>query len=176
MSAFSASRHALDSAPPPECDPGRCQLPDCFCSLIAGAGIPGDMDPTLVPQMVTVTFNGAIDSDGIGLFRAIFSRGRRNPNGCQVKGTFYVFREQQRDFSGIHELYRKGHEIGVLASPDDNHRPNNNTLTYPEIGRERHDLEHLANMKSGSVKGARAPLSTARGDTLFDFLEKQARN
>ncbi len=63
----------------------------------------------------------------------------------------------------------------MLVNPKDSHKPNNK-LSYPEIGRERHDLEHFAKMKSGSVKGARAPLSTAGGDTLFEFLEKQARN
>ena len=166
---------SASSVSPPECDPSRCRLPDCFCSLIAGAGIPGDMDPTLVPQMVTVTFNGAIDSDSIGLFRTLFSRGRRNPNGCQVKGTFYVPKEHIQNYFEVHDLYLKGHEIGVLANPGNNNG-RNNTLSYSEIGRERLGLEHLAEMKSGSVKGARVSFSSVGGDNLFEFLAKQARN
>ncbi len=60
----------------------------------------------------------------------------------------------------------------MIANPGDNH--GRNTLSYPELGRERLGLEHFAKMKSGSVKGARAPFSSVGGDNLFELLTKQA--
>merc|ERR1711899_259380 len=48
----------------PECDTGACLLPDCFCSP-DGTRIPGNINPDQVPQMITITFNGAINSDNI---------------------------------------------------------------------------------------------------------------
>merc|ERR1712045_239917 len=58
----------------PECDTATCQLPDCFCSP-DGTRIPGNINPDQVPQMITITFNGAINSD-ISIFIRTFSMGR----------------------------------------------------------------------------------------------------
>jgi hypothetical protein len=38
-----------------------------------------------VPQMITITFNGAVNSDNLDLYQEIFAD-RLNPNGCQIKG------------------------------------------------------------------------------------------
>ena len=54
----------------PDCDLGQCQLPDCFCSP-DGTRVPGNIDPAQVPQMITITFNGAVNSDNINLYRLI---------------------------------------------------------------------------------------------------------
>ena len=54
----------------PECDLEQCQsgdILDCYCSL-DGTRVPGDMDPLQVPPMITITFNGAINSDNIDLY------------------------------------------------------------------------------------------------------------
>ena len=52
----------------PDCDLSQCQLPDCFCSP-DGTRVPGNIDPAQVPQMITITFNGAVNSDNINLYR-----------------------------------------------------------------------------------------------------------
>ena len=47
--------------------------------------IPGNMEPAQVPQMITITFNGAVNSDNLDLYQEIFAD-RLNPNGCGIKG------------------------------------------------------------------------------------------
>jgi hypothetical protein len=47
--------------------------------------IPGNLEPDKVPQMITITFNGAVNSDNLDLYQEIFAD-RLNPNGCQIKG------------------------------------------------------------------------------------------
>ena len=37
-----------------------------------------------VPQMVTITFNGAINNNNIPIYQEIFKEERLNPNGCTV--------------------------------------------------------------------------------------------
>lgn len=73
----------------PECDTNQCVLPDCYCSA-DGTRIPGAIEPSNVPQMITITFNGAVNVDNVDLYQEIFSGSRVNPNGCQIKGTFFT--------------------------------------------------------------------------------------
>lgn len=40
--------------------------------------------------MVVITFNGAINVDNVDLYSEIFNGARVNPNGCQIKGTYFV--------------------------------------------------------------------------------------
>jgi len=40
--------------------------------------------------MITITFNGAVNVDNVDLYREIFDGNRQNPNGCQIKGTFFT--------------------------------------------------------------------------------------
>jgi len=40
--------------------------------------------------MITITFNGAINVDNVDLYADIFNGARQNPNGCQIKGTFFA--------------------------------------------------------------------------------------
>ena len=62
--------------------------------------------------MITITFNGAINSDNIDLYRTIFNGERQNPNGCSLKGSFYVSHKYS-NYSSVQELHRKGHEVCV---------------------------------------------------------------
>merc|ERR1719481_2122067 len=97
----------------PRCDLSQCALPDCFCSA-DGTQVPGDLEISQVPQMITITFNGAVNTDNIGIYQDIFKEERLNPNGCQVKGTFFVS-HKYTNYSAVQELHRKGHEIGVFS-------------------------------------------------------------
>jgi hypothetical protein len=40
--------------------------------------------------MITITFNGAINVDNVDLYADVFNGVRQNPNGCQIKGTFFA--------------------------------------------------------------------------------------
>lgn len=98
-----------NSAPP--CDPAVCNLPDCFCSE-DGTAIPGDLPAKDVPQMITITFDDAINNNNIGLYKEIFNGKRKNPNGCDIKSTFFVS-HKYTNYSAVQEMHRKGHEIAV---------------------------------------------------------------
>ena len=95
----------------PPCDPSVCVLPDCFCSE-DGTTIPGDLPPKDVPQMITITFDDAINNNNIGLYKEIFNGKRKNPNGCDIKATFFVSHKYS-NYSAVQEMHRKGHEIAV---------------------------------------------------------------
>ena len=78
----------------PPCDKSICRLPDCFCSE-TGTEVPGDLCPQginclKVPQMITITFDDAINVNNVDLYNEIFNGARKNPNGCDIKGTFFV--------------------------------------------------------------------------------------
>ena len=89
----------IDSDPnrAPPCDRSICKLPDCFCSE-DGTQVPGELckvgpagsECENVPQMITVTFDDAINNNNIDLYSEIFNRQRKNPNGCDIKSTFFV--------------------------------------------------------------------------------------
>lgn len=95
----------------PPCDPSVCNLPDCFCSE-DGTTIPGDLPAKDVPQMITVTFDDAINNNNIELYKEIFNGKRKNPNGCDIKSTFFVS-HKYTNYSAVQEMHRKGHEIAV---------------------------------------------------------------
>ena len=75
------------------CDTSECFLPNCFCSA-DGTSAPGVETGVLeiasVPMMITLTFNGAVNTENIKLYDQLFNSERLNPNGCTAKGTFFV--------------------------------------------------------------------------------------
>lgn len=95
----------------PPCDPAVCVLPDCFCSE-DGTTVPGDLAAKDVPMMITITFDDAINNNNIQLYKDIFDGKRKNPNGCDIKATFFVSHKYS-NYSAVQETHRKGHEIAV---------------------------------------------------------------
>ena len=74
----------------PRCNLADCARPDCFCSA-DGTVIPGDdasVDQT--PQMVTLSFNGAVTGTNMAAYQKILTKDHINPNGCTAKATFFV--------------------------------------------------------------------------------------
>ena len=95
----------------PECDPTICVLPDCFCS-VSGTSVPGNLEPANIPQMITITFDDAVNNNNINLYDEIFNRQRKNPNGCSIKSTMFVS-HKYTNYSAVQYLHLKGHEIAV---------------------------------------------------------------
>ena len=94
LTSFFSSDSENDPNRAPPCDKSICRLPDCFCSE-SGTEVPGDLCPEgtdclKVPQMITITFDDAINSNNVDLYNEIFNGVRKNPNGCDIKGTFFV--------------------------------------------------------------------------------------
>lgn len=93
-------------SPAEKCDSRKCKLPDCRCG---GTDVPGNLSPKQIPQIVLITFDDAVNDLNWEIYEEIFE-GRYNPNGCPIRGTFYVSHEWT-DYGQVQTLYSRGHEI-----------------------------------------------------------------
>ena len=111
------------------CNVQLCSLPTCFCSddgrsyfirineainieTSSGKVVPGDLHTVDVPQMILLTFDGAVDLEAWSLYDEVITSSRRNPNGCPIKATFFV-NHQYNDYQKTQNLWNLGHEIAV---------------------------------------------------------------
>ncbi|XP_028040873.1 uncharacterized protein LOC114250954 isoform X1 [Bombyx mandarina] len=165
----------LDPNRAPDCDPNQCVLPDCFCSA-DGTRIPGGIEPNQVPQMVTITFNGAVNVDNIDLYEQIFNGNRHNPNGCQIKGTFFVS-HKYTNYAAVQELHRKGHEISVFSITHKDDPQYWTSGSYDdwlaEMAGARLIIERYANITDSSIIGVRAPYLRVGGNKQFEMMGDQ---
>ena len=60
--------------------------------------------------MIMISFNGAVTGQNMDMYERIFRSNRVNPNGCTVKGTFFVS-HKYTNYSAVTELHRRGHEV-----------------------------------------------------------------
>jgi len=159
----------------PKCDLSQCILPDCFCSA-DGTKIPGDLEVGQVPQMITLTFNGAVNIDNIRIYQEIFREDLINPNGCSIKGTFFVS-HKYTNYSAVQDLHRKGHEIGVFSVTRRDDAQYWTEGSYDdwlaEMAGARLIIERFANITDGSVIGVRAPYLRVGGNTQFQMMNDQ---
>ena len=93
--------------PAKPCDPDICQLPDCFCS---GTEIPGKLSVSSIPQIVFVTSDAAINAADFFEYEKLFDGSIKNPNGCDISGTFFVSHEYT-NYCEVQNLYSQRHEI-----------------------------------------------------------------
>ena len=61
-----------------------------------------------------ISFNGAVTGQNMDMYERIFRSNRVNPNGCTVKGTFFVS-HKYTNYSAVQEPHRRGHEVGVFS-------------------------------------------------------------
>jgi hypothetical protein len=161
------------------CDPSFCQLPDCYCSA-DGTNAPGveggKLEITNLPQMITLTFNGAVNIDNIVVYNRLFHDERVNPNGCSAKGTFFVS-HKYTNYSAVQELHRKGHEIGVFSITNNDDFEYWSKGTYDdwlgEMAGARLITERFANITDGTVVGLRAPKLRVGGNEQFEMMADQ---
>lgn len=66
------------------------------------------MDET--PQLVLITFEDSVNDVHNKVFEMIFNSSRKNPNGCEIRATFFISHEWT-DYSLVQNLYSDGHEI-----------------------------------------------------------------
>ena len=176
----SLARNAIDyenvGKPAEGCDArvrGSCKLPDCWCG---GTEIPGGLPVGETPQMIMITFDDAVTNQNYHLYTSIFNDGaRRNPNGCPVRGTFYVSHEWSEYFL-VQNLYGDGHEIG---SHSISHTLPGKNFTKDdwadEIAGQREILQRFANVKQADVRGMRAPYLQTGGNSQFEMLWEKGR-
>lgn len=159
----------------PDCDLSQCKLPDCFCSP-DGTRIPGAINVDQVPQMITITFDGAINSDNLDLYDEIFNGERQNPNGCQIKGSFFVS-HKYTNYSAVQELHRKGHEVAVFSVTNKDDPKYWTEGSYDdwlaEMAGARLIIERFANISDGSIIGVRAPYLRVGGNKQYEMMADQ---
>lgn len=180
-----ATQDAQDSLP--TCD-GKCRLPDCFCSA-DGTAIPGNLQPSQVPQMIMLSFSGAVNELVFDHYKKILGysnkygsgQSRVNPNGCGIKSTFFVSHEYT-SYAQIHWLAAQQHEIGLHSI---SHRlpelwwtdqANYSDWVEEMIGM-REILLQLTNIngdtpviKREDLVGMRAPYIKPGGDNMYQML------
>lgn len=161
------------------CDTSVCVLPDCFCSA-DGTQAPGvdsgSLEVSNIPQMITLTFNGAVNIDNILIYQKLFQDERVNPNGCTAKGTFFVS-HRYTNYSAVQELHRKGHEIGVFSITNNEDHEYWTKGTYDdwlgEMAGARLIIERFANITDSTVVGVRAPYLKVGGNEQFEMMTDQ---
>jgi len=158
------------------CDKSVCQLPDCYCSA-DGTRIPGD-DPDIsnTPQMVTLSFQGAVNELNMQIYSKVFNEERVNPNGCSPKATFFVS-HKYTNYSAVQELHRKGHEIAVFSITNNKNEDYWLKGSYDdwlaEMAGDRLIIERFANITDGSVIGVRAPQLLIGANEQFTMMSDQ---
>lgn len=180
-----ATQDAQDSLP--TCD-SKCKLPDCFCSP-DGTTIPGNLAPNQVPQMIMLSFSGAVNELVFDHYKKILGysnklgsgQSRLNPNGCGIKATFFVSHEYT-SYAQIHWLAAQSHEIGLHSI---SHRlpelwwtdkANYSDWVEEMIGM-REILLQLTNIngdtpviKREDMVGMRAPYIKPGGDSMYQMI------
>ncbi|CAH1116024.1 unnamed protein product, partial [Phaedon cochleariae] len=143
------------------CDPKTCVLPDCFCSS-DGTEVPGYLPPSMVPQMILLTFDDAINDENWDLYsRVLFPKIYQNPNRCPIKATFFVS-HQYNNYHYTQQLWNDGHEIAIHSIT---HRgPEewwaiNATIEdwFDEMVGQANILNRFSKVRMDQIRGMRAP-------------------
>jgi len=73
--------------------------------------IKGKLSLDETPQLVLITFEDSVNDVHNKVFETLFNTSDRvNPNGCEIRGTFFVSHEWT-DYALVQNLYTDGHEI-----------------------------------------------------------------
>ncbi|XP_075985864.1 chitin deacetylase 8-like [Anticarsia gemmatalis] len=148
------------------CDVEACQLPDCRCS---STDIPGGLLPRDTPQFVTITFDDPVNPNNIEIYREILYN-RKNSNGCPAGATFYVNHEWN-DYRLVNELYNQQFEIALHTISHNNNASYWAGATYDimeqELGHQRKQMAHFANIPYESLQGVRLPHLQMTGNSSF---------
>ncbi|KAG7306036.1 hypothetical protein JYU34_008607 [Plutella xylostella] len=152
------------------CEPAECQLPYCFCSK-DGTIIPGGLDPEDTPQMILLTFDGAVNLNNFELYKKVFNGKIKNPNGCPIRGTFFLSHEYS-NYAMVQALAHDGHEIatGTISMQQGLQDKGYEEWAGEMIGM-REVLRRFANVSRAEVVGARAPFLKPGRNTQFKVLE-----
>lgn len=188
-----AVQEAQDKLPP--CDRSKCVLPNCFCSQ-DGTFIPGNLEPRQVPQMILLTFSGAINELVLDHYKRILGyasgnvnkfsplgmqQTRVNPNKCGIKATFFVTHDYT-NYAQVNWLAAQEHEIGLHSI---SHKmpelwwtdKANYSDWVEEIIGMREILLQLTNIggedqviKRDDIVGMRAPFVKPGGEPMYQMI------
>lgn len=156
------------------CDPKKCLWRQgCFCS-VDGTRIPGDLEVSKTPQMITITFTGAVNERNFRTFQEIFKGNvKHKGNDCTAKATFFVS-HAFTNYSAVQELHRLGHEIGVSSITNNPNPRYWSNLTVEEYSQEmdgaRTIVEAFANITDNELLGLRVPKQRVGGNNQMRMM------
>ncbi|XP_046804011.1 mucin-5AC isoform X6 [Lucilia cuprina] len=150
-----------------KCRKDVCLLPDCYCG---GRDIPGDLKLEETPQIVLITFDDAVSTLNIDYYDEIFNNEtRKNPNGCPIRGTFYVSHEWT-DYGMVQDLYADGHEMASHTVSHSFGEQFSQKKWTREVAGQREILAAYGGVKLSDVRGMRAPFLSVGGNKMYKML------
>ncbi|KAJ3645357.1 hypothetical protein Zmor_023023 [Zophobas morio] len=164
-----------DPNPALPCNQSTCVLPNCFCSS-DGTQIPGNLLPSETPQMITLTFDGAINSDNWELFDTMLFNHWKNPNGCSIRATFFV-NHGLNNYYHTQKLWNQGHEIAVHSIT---HRApeewwsHNATIEewFDEMVGQANIINKFSKVRLSDIKGLRVPFLQVGWNRQFLMMKE----
>ncbi|CAN8001871.1 unnamed protein product [Ixodes hexagonus] len=149
------------------CDPDKCKgSANCMC---ASTEPPNNIDVKDMPQLVMLSFDGAVHEGNFPFYRELMdvTKRKNKQSGCKIGTTFFVNHEYL-DYAAVHELHNNGSEIGLRSISL------NGTMEYwtnldangweAEMVGERDLLSKMAEIPASDIVGMRAPLLITGGD------------
>ncbi|XP_045480332.1 chitin deacetylase 1 [Harmonia axyridis] len=153
-----------------KCNPAECELPYCYCSK-DGTQIPGGLQADDIPQMILLTFDGAVNLNNFEHYQKVFNKKRQNPNGCDIKGTFFISHEYS-NYHMIQTLASVGHEMATeTISLQTGLQDKGYEEWVGEMVGMREILKHLSNVSKSEVVGMRAPFLKPGRNTQYKVIE-----
>lgn len=152
------------------CNLAECELPYCYCSK-DGTNIPKDLNAEEIPQMILLTFDGAVNHNNYDHYMKVLGGKYVNPNGCPIKGTFFISHEYS-NYLQIQNLSYTGNEIAVeTISLQQGLQDKGYEEWVGEMVGMREILRHFSNVSSSDINGMRAPFLKPGRNTQYKVLE-----
>ncbi|ESP05404.1 hypothetical protein LOTGIDRAFT_181237, partial [Lottia gigantea] len=142
----------------------NCKLPDCLCSSFSHRG-----NSKNYPQIVYFGFDDALTQTMANHYRFLFSPDRKNPNNCPIRMSLYI-QHNYTDYNIVHEMYKKGMEIGVHSVTHQNIDTRAKLLN--EGKQQRENLHKLGKVPLEHILGWRSPNLKTAGDAQPDVLKQ----
>ncbi|KAH3703191.1 chitin deacetylase 7-like [Dreissena polymorpha] len=142
-----------------QCNGTNCNLPNCRCFDDVNA--PGKLQASSIPQIIMVNFEGTITKVNVAFYQQILQE--TNPNGCPVKGTFFIT-DEGTDYATVKTLYDQGNEFGISSIKGTT--PASSTAWINEFKKVQSALVQVG-LKSGDIQGVRVPQLIVGGTDQF---------
>lgn len=113
--------------------------------------------------MVMLSFDDPITDRIINTLKSLFSGSIRNPNGCAIKGTFFVS-HQWNNYDQSLWLHSTNHEIGVNSITREDLSGRTQERWYKEQKGMRETLAEFSFIDRSHIIGTRAPELKIGGD------------
>jgi len=127
--------------------------------------------------MIMISFDDAVNSNVQPIYEALFTPERKNPNGCPIRGTFYLS-HQWTDYRLVQQLYKDGHYITLHSTshrkPESYWDEGDIIKTYTnEFVTNRKIAKEFGQLPSESYfQGMRVPWLKLGGNRQFQFMRQ----